>query len=98
MSHDVTPIDPRLMTLLGPLGYSAPTDEGPSPWPVASWSWVYIELADAWRVAQGAATAAYEEWRGSPGPVWFAVYRATQDQADKAQDELAAHWANASPQ
>jgi hypothetical protein len=80
------------MSLLGPPGYSPPTDDGPVPWPVSSWGWMYLELADAWRAAQHEATAAYEEWRASPGAVGFAVYRASQDRADKAQDELAAHW------
>ena len=85
------------MTLLGPLGYSAPTDEGPGPWPVTSWGWMHLELADAWRAAQDEATSAYEQWRGTPGAIPFAVYRASQDRADKAQDALAAHWTKASP-
>jgi hypothetical protein len=56
---------------------------------------MYLELADAWRAAQHEATAAYEEWCASPSAVGFAVYRASQDRADKAQDELAAHWRRA---
>jgi hypothetical protein len=52
-------------------------------------SWLFDELADAWRAAQAEAAAAYEHWRATPGTVAFAVYRAAQDRADQAQDALA---------
>jgi hypothetical protein len=45
-------------------------------------------LADAWRDAQGEATAAYELWSEDKGADGYAVYRAAQDRADEAQDAL----------
>jgi hypothetical protein len=52
-------------------------------------SWVFDELADAWRAAQAEARDAYEHWRETSGANAFAVYRAAQDRADQAQDVLA---------
>jgi hypothetical protein len=52
-------------------------------------SWLFDELADAWRAAQAEATDAYEHWRETVGTDAFAVYRAAQDRADQAQDVLA---------
>jgi hypothetical protein len=42
-----------------------------------------------WRRAQADAREAYERWRSSGGATAFAAYRAAQDRADSAQDELA---------
>jgi hypothetical protein len=42
-----------------------------------------------WRRAQSDAREAYEHWRSSGGATAFAAYRAAQDRADSAQDELA---------
>jgi hypothetical protein len=42
-----------------------------------------------WRRAQADAREAYEHWRRSGGATAFAAYRAAQDRADSAQDELA---------
>jgi hypothetical protein len=42
-----------------------------------------------WRRAQADAREAYEHWRRSGGPNAYASYRAAQDRADSAQDELA---------
>ncbi len=42
-----------------------------------------------WRRAQADAREAYEYWRRSGGGAAFAAYRAAQDRADSAQDELA---------
>jgi hypothetical protein len=53
------------------------------------YSWVFDELADAWRAAQTDAAYAYEHWREASGADAFAVYRAAQDRADQAQDVLA---------
>jgi hypothetical protein len=47
------------------------------------------ELSFVRREAQAEATIAYEEWRLRPGGHSYAVYRAAQDRADAAQDELA---------
>ena len=47
------------------------------------------ELSFVRREAQAEATIAYEEWRLWPGDEGYAVYRAAQDRADAAQDELA---------
>jgi hypothetical protein len=52
-------------------------------------AWFLDELAFAWRTAQDEAVAAYEAWRETPGATEYAVYRAAQDHADKAQDVLA---------
>ena len=42
----------------------------------------------AWREAHGRARLAYEQWCLSPGEATYSQYRAAQDQADSAQDEL----------
>ena len=47
------------------------------------------ELSFVRREAQVEATVAYEEWQLWPGGDTYAVYRAAQDRADAAQDELA---------
>jgi acyl-CoA reductase-like NAD-dependent aldehyde dehydrogenase len=47
------------------------------------------ELSFVRREAQAEATVAYEQWRLWPGDETYAVYRAAQDRADAAQDELA---------
>jgi acyl-CoA reductase-like NAD-dependent aldehyde dehydrogenase len=46
------------------------------------------------REAQAEADLAYEHWRAQPSKETYAVYRAAQDRADAAQDDLA-HWARA---
>lgn len=58
--------------------------------------WVLCELRFVWREAQAEAELAYETWSEHPTQDGYAVYRAAQDQADSAQDELAA-WAHAPP-
>jgi hypothetical protein len=45
----------------------------------------------AWREAHGRARLAYEQWCLCPGEATYALYRAAQDQADSAQDNLHAH-------
>jgi hypothetical protein len=47
------------------------------------------ELRFVRREAQAEASDAYEAWRLLPGADSYAVYRAAQDRADAAQDELA---------
>jgi hypothetical protein len=47
------------------------------------------ELSFVRREAQAEATVAYEDWRLWPGGEAYAVYRAAQDRADAAQDDLA---------
>jgi hypothetical protein len=42
-----------------------------------------------WRRAQAHAREAYERWRRDGGATAFAAYRAAQDRADSAQEELA---------
>jgi hypothetical protein len=44
------------------------------------------------REAQAEADLAYELWRAEPSMDTYAVYRAAQDRADAAQDDLA-DWA-----
>jgi len=46
------------------------------------------------REAQAEADLAYEQWRAQPGKETYAVYRAAQDRADAAQDDLA-DWSRA---
>ena len=46
------------------------------------------------REAQAEADLAYEYWRIDPSKNTYAVYRAAQDRADAAQDDLA-DWARA---
>jgi hypothetical protein len=47
------------------------------------------ELSFVRREAQAEANLAYEDWRDWPTADAYAVYRAAQDQADAAQDDLA---------
>jgi hypothetical protein len=42
-----------------------------------------------WRRAQAHARQAYEQWRREGGARAYWAYRAAQDRADSAQDELA---------
>lgn len=53
---------------------------------------VFEELSFVRREAQAEAELAYEEWRTSPCSDAYAVYRAAQDRADAAQDQLADFW------
>lgn len=46
------------------------------------------------REAQAEADLAYEHWRTLPSKDSYAVYRAAQDRADAAQDDLA-DWSRA---
>jgi hypothetical protein len=46
------------------------------------------------REAQAEADLAYEHWRVQPTKDTYAVYRAAQDRADAAQDDLA-DWSRA---
>lgn len=50
------------------------------------------ELRFVRREAQAEADLAYADWRAGAGPGAYAVYRAAQDRADAAQDDLA-RWA-----
>ena len=52
--------------------------------------WMFYELQYVRREAQAEAQLAYEAWNRLPGRDEYAVYRAAQDRADAAQDELAA--------
>jgi hypothetical protein len=50
---------------------------------------LYEELSFARREAQAEADVAYARWTSTPGDESYAVYRAAQDRADAAQDQLA---------
>ncbi len=50
------------------------------------------DLTSARRAAQAEADHAYQRWSGTPSEESYAAYRAAQDRADAAQDQLAA-WA-----
>jgi hypothetical protein len=50
---------------------------------------LYEELGFARREAQAEANLAYACWTSSPGEESYTVYRAAQDRADAAQDQLA---------
>ena len=47
------------------------------------------ELSYVRREAQAEANLAYEDWRNDPSSDRYMVYRAAQDRADAAQDQLA---------
>ncbi len=49
------------------------------------------ELGFVRREAQREADEAYADWQDRPSTGRFAVYRAAQDRADAAQDDLAAY-------
>jgi hypothetical protein len=51
--------------------------------------WMFFDLEYARREAQLEAQLAYDAWCQLPGRDGYAVYRAAQDRADAAQDELA---------
>lgn len=51
------------------------------------------ELRYVRREAQAEANLAYEDWIARPGGEGYLVYRAAQDRADAAQDQLA-RWAS----
>jgi hypothetical protein len=53
-------------------------------------AWMIYELEYVWREAQAEANLAYEAWSELPRRDGYAVYRAAQDRADAAQDDLAA--------
>jgi hypothetical protein len=53
---------------------------------------LFEELTFVRREAQAEANLAYQAWRRSPCLEAYAVYRAAQDQADAAQDDLADCW------
>jgi len=61
----------------------------PSRGPRGSAAPLLGEPAWAWRDAQAEAALAYAAWCREPGAGAYAVYRAAQDRADAAQDELA---------
>ncbi len=48
------------------------------------------DLSSARRAAQVEADHAYQRWTRSPSEETYAAYRAAQDRADAAQDQLAA--------
>ena len=52
---------------------------------------VIDDVTLAWRLAQAQACMAYEHWCSRPSAAAYALYRAAQDQADSAQDELQAY-------
>lgn len=58
-------------------------------WREQSTTWVFYELDYVRREAQAEADFADEAWCPLPGADGYAVYRAAQDRADAAQDQLA---------
>jgi hypothetical protein len=50
---------------------------------------IFEELSFVRCEAQAEADAAYQDWCQRPGELGYAVYRAAQDRADAAQDDLA---------
>jgi acyl-CoA reductase-like NAD-dependent aldehyde dehydrogenase len=51
--------------------------------------WVREELGYVRAASQAVADQAYDHWRSTGGGEAYAIYRAAQDRADAAQDELA---------
>jgi len=64
-----------------------PADPGDGDQTTAAW--IFCELDYVRREAQAEAELAYEAWRQLPGNDGYTVYRAAQDRADAAQDQLA---------
>jgi hypothetical protein len=60
----------------------------------ADLAWWRDELALVWHAAQLDAVSAYCAWSESPGGTAYTAYRAAQDRADSAQDELADEHSN----
>ena len=60
-------------------------------------AWMFYELTYVRREAQAEADLAYKAWCRLPGRDGYAVYRAAQDRADAAQDELATWVRNNDP-
>ena len=58
-------------------------------WMFGEGAWMFGELEFVRREAQIDAQLAYDAWRELPGRDGYAVYRAAQDRADAAQDQLA---------
>ena len=50
--------------------------------------WVMDKLTYVWVQTHARAKQAYETWRLNPGVEAYVAFRAAQDQADTAQDEL----------
>lgn len=48
-----------------------------------------VELFTIWSVARAEANLAFDAWSAAPGPDSYASYRAAEDRADAAQDDLA---------
>jgi hypothetical protein len=60
-------------------------------------AWRRDELALYWQAAHFDAVVAYRAWSVSPGATAYAVYRAAQDRADSAQDELSTELSTSLP-
>lgn len=56
------------------------------------WVWLLGGLAFVRREAQIEASDAYANWCDTRDPEAYSVYRAAQDRADAAQDELSARY------
>jgi hypothetical protein len=52
------------------------------------WLWVREELSHSWREARLEASLAYSHWCRIRDRTAYSIYRAAQDRADAAQDEL----------
>src|SRR5919108_2225652 len=50
--------------------------------------WIMDKLIYVWLQTRARAQRAYENWRLNPGVEAYVAFRAAQDQADTAQDEL----------
>ena len=79
-----------------PIAQGALTYPGDAVHRDQSRAWMFYELTYVRREAQAEADLAYEAWCRLPGRDGYAVYRAAQDRADAAQDELAT-WAHDNP-
>jgi hypothetical protein len=52
------------------------------------------ELFTIWSVARAEANLAFDAWTAAPGVEAYAAYRAAEDRADAAQDDLARSFAD----
>jgi hypothetical protein len=73
-----------------PVTVTPRTDTGRYQAPVYRDTWHRDELYAIWTVARAEANLAFDAWTAAPGRETYASYRAAEDRADAAQDDLAA--------
>jgi hypothetical protein len=72
-----------------PVPITPRTETGRYQAPVHRDVWHRDELYAIWSVARAEANLAFDAWIAAPGAETYASYRAAEDRADAAQDDLA---------